>query len=156
MFRIEHFRQTECDNFANIMLVLICSESVLLPAILRSDLMVTSPEEKVVFIPNFITRFQDGKVPDCANLIRVEEDDEARVSVLGLIDKINGHTPTSNYCVDTVGVGDQLLVLKVFHYLVDFYILYSIIFSAILFWKEKLKMMLIMGTSTPCSLYLGA
>ena len=129
MFRLEHFRQTECDNFANIMLVLMCSESVLLPAILRSDLMVASPEEKVVFIPNFITRFQDDKVPACANLIRVEEDDEARVSVLGLIDKINGHTPTSNYCVDTIGVGDQLLVLKVFHYHVmwtcAFYTAYS-------------------------------
>ena len=83
--------------------------------------MVTSPEEEVVYTSNFISRVQDGKVPDCANLIRVEEDDEARVSVLGLIDKINGHTPTSNYCVDTVGVGDQLLVLKVFHYHVDLF-----------------------------------
>ena len=117
MFRLEHFRQTECDNFANIMSVLICSESVLLPAILRSDLMVTSPEEKVVFIPNFITRFQDGKVPACANIFRIEEDDVTSVSFLGL--KIKGHPPTNNYCVDTVGVGDQLLVLKVNNYLVD-------------------------------------
>ena len=116
--------------------------------------MVTSPEEEVVFTPNFISRVQDGKVPACANIFRIEEDDVTSVNFLGL--KIKGYPPTHNYCVDTVGVGDQLLVLKVFHYHVDLYILYSIIFSAILFWKEKLKMMLIMGTSTPCSLYLGA
>ena len=155
MFRLEHFRQTECDNFANITIMLMCSESVLLPALLRSGRMVTSAKEEVVFTPNFISRVQDGNVSDCENIfIRVEEDEEAMVSVLGL--KINGHPPTHNYCVDTIGVGDQLLVLKVFDYHVALYIFYSIIFSAIPFWKEKLKMMLIMGTSTPCSLYLGA
>ena len=79
--------------------------------------MVTSIKEEVVFTPNFISRVQDGTVPDCAKIFKIEEDEVERVSFLGL--KINGHIPTRNFCVDTIGVGDQLLVLKVFHYHVD-------------------------------------
>ena len=77
--------------------------------------MVTLLVEEVVFTPNFISRVQDGKVSDCGKVFRVEEDEVARVSVLGL--KINGHPPTHNYCVETTGVGDKLLVLKVFHFI---------------------------------------
>ena len=38
----------------------------------------------------------------------------------------------------------------------DLYILYRIFISVMVFWKEKLKMLLTMATSTPCSLHLGA